>query len=143
MSEILRTTQDTVTIGSDDGSMADLPIASISFPGPVVGDQVCVYKNNDAFMVSRAAPTAESSDTNDQDRRKVNKVAYVLLTFFLGGLGIHRFMRGQVGLGILMLFFGWVTLGIWWLVDFVISLVKLPAYPGDDFIFTADGRFAK
>ncbi|MDK8781688.1 TM2 domain-containing protein [Actinotignum timonense] len=71
--------------------------------------------------------------------RTVNKIVYVLLAFFLGGLGVHRFLRGQVGLGIAMIFLSWLTLGIWPLVDFIIGCVKLSKYPGDDFIFTQSG----
>ncbi len=45
-------------------------------------------------------------------------VAAVLLCFFLGPLGVHRFYLGKTGTGILCL----VTLGglgIWSLIDFV------------------------
>lgn len=50
-----------------------------------------------------------------------NYFVTVLLCFFLGTLGIHRFYVGKIGTGILML----VTaggLGIWWLIDFIIAL---------------------
>ena len=49
-------------------------------------------------------------------------VPALLLCFFLGGLGIHRFYVGKIGTGILMI----VTLGgfgIWTLVDFVMIAV--------------------
>ncbi|MDA7625138.1 TM2 domain-containing protein [bacterium] len=45
-------------------------------------------------------------------------VTTILLCFFLGALGVHRFYVGKVGTGILQLLtFG--GLGIWALIDFV------------------------
>ncbi|HEY6966487.1 MAG TPA: TM2 domain-containing protein [Burkholderiales bacterium] len=53
---------------------------------------------------------------------KSNTVA-LLLCFFLGFLGIHRFYVGKIGTGVLML----VTLGglgIWNLIDFIIIVMQ-------------------
>jgi TM2 domain-containing membrane protein YozV len=49
-------------------------------------------------------------------------VPCILLCFFLGMFGIHRFYVGKIGTGILML----LTLGglgIWTLIDFIIIVV--------------------
>ena len=49
-------------------------------------------------------------------------VPTLLLAYFLGILGVHRFYAGKIGTGILML----LTLGglgIWQLIDFIIIAV--------------------
>lgn len=46
----------------------------------------------------------------------------LLLCFFLGGLGMHRFYVGKIGTGLLQLF----TLGgfgIWVLIDFIMIIL--------------------
>lgn len=49
-------------------------------------------------------------------------VPTILLCFFLGVLGIHRFYAGKIGTGILQLVtFG--GLGIWTLIDFVVIVM--------------------
>ncbi|WP_028609298.1 TM2 domain-containing protein [Paenibacillus harenae] len=50
-------------------------------------------------------------------------VAALLLCFFLGTLGIHRFYAGKIGTGILQI----ITLGglgIWVLVDFIMIVIS-------------------
>ena len=48
----------------------------------------------------------------------------LLLSIFLGGLGVDRFYVGDVGLGVAKLLFGFFTLGIWPFVDIFISHKK-------------------
>ncbi len=55
--------------------------------------------------------------------RKVNWTAALIISIFLGGLGIDRFMMGKIGTGLLKLFtFG--GLGIWWLIDVILIVTK-------------------
>lgn len=48
----------------------------------------------------------------------------LLLSIFLGGLGADRFYLGDTGLGVCKLLFGWLTFGIWPLVDIFCSYKK-------------------
>ena len=48
-----------------------------------------------------------------------SKVAALLLCFFLGGFGLHRFYVGKVGTGILKLLTG-ALCGVWALIDFIL-----------------------
>ena len=55
---------------------------------------------------------------------KKDTVAGVLLCFFLGGFGAHRFYMRQVGLGILYLIFFWAV------IPHLIALVECFLMPG-------------
>ena len=51
-----------------------------------------------------------------------SRLAALLLCFFLGCLGVHRFYVGKIGTGVAMIFtLG--GLGIWVLVDFIMIIV--------------------
>ncbi|MEB2282041.1 TM2 domain-containing protein [Lysinibacillus xylanilyticus] len=57
-----------------------------------------------------------------QQTSEKNYIAMILLCFFLGSLGIHRFYAGKIGTGILMI----ITLGglgIWALIDLIMIIV--------------------
>jgi|TARA_B100001057_G_C22537962_1_gene828411 TM2 domain-containing membrane protein YozV len=50
-----------------------------------------------------------------------SKMMLAIICFFLGVIGIHRFMVGKIGTGVLMI----ITLGgcgIWALIDFIVIL---------------------
>ena len=53
-----------------------------------------------------------------------------VLGFFFGALGVDRFYLGNVGMGVAKLLLGWLTLGIWPLIDWIIILPGL-AHDGD------------
>ena len=51
----------------------------------------------------------------------MSKVAAILITFFLGGLGVHRFLAGKIGTGILWLLTGG-CFGIGWIIDLIMVI---------------------
>ena len=75
----------------------------------------------------------------------MNKHIFVwVFTFLLGGFGIDRFIRGQIGLGILKLLTAG-GLGVWALVDWIIGLVKAygAAFGADEELKFVNGKYAK
>lgn len=48
----------------------------------------------------------------------------ILISFFLGAIGIDRFYLGYAGLGVAKLLLNWMTLGIWGLIDFVLIVLR-------------------
>jgi TM2 domain-containing membrane protein YozV len=64
-------------------------------------------------MTATETPTATGSKS---------WIAALLLCFFLGSFGIHRFYVGKIGTGVLMLVtFG--GLGLWTLIDFIMIAI--------------------
>ena len=52
-----------------------------------------------------------------------DSLATMLLSWILGQLGVDRFYRGQIGLGVLKLLTAGGA-GIWWLIDAIIATVR-------------------
>lgn len=135
MAEILSINGAEVKIGEDDGKVITTPIATLQFANPKVGDKVDVYRDGKEFIIKRS----ESSSCGTVDgERSINKHVFVWIgTFMFGCFGVDRFMRGQVGLGVLKLLLcsiGWITIvggiagWIWTMVDWITGMVK--AYGG-------------
>ncbi len=60
----------------------------------------------------------DENTLEDQSNSDKGFVPTILLCFFLGALGVHRFYVGKIGTGLLQL----VTLGglgIWTMIDFI------------------------
>lgn len=148
MAEILKIESDQVKIGTDDGKVVTVPIASIAYPDPQEGDRVNVYKDGSSYIVKKA-PTAIDGiyQTESNGNRSINKHIFVWVgTFIAGGFGVDRFLRGQIGVGICKLLFSWLTLGIWELVDWIVALTKAygSAYGSEENItFDAEGHYTK
>ena len=59
--------------------------------------------------------------------KECNKWIAFLLCFFLGGLGIHKFYEGKIGMGILYIFTCGLF-GIGWLIDLIRIVMKPNPY---------------
>ena len=134
MSRIVEFGQDnTVTIEMNDGQSVTLPMDCFEYGNPREGDAVDVYSVNGETKIYLHQDRAAAGDV-----RFYNKHIFTwVFCFLLGGLGVDRFLRGQIALGILKL----ITidgLGIWWLVDWIIACNK--AY-GMDYRDTEDFTF--
>ena len=75
--------------------------------------------------------------------KRINKHVFVwVFTFLIGGLGVDRFVRGQIGLGVLKLLTGGGCV-IWALVDWIIALIKAygSAYAGSEEFVFVNGQY--
>ena len=76
-----------------------------------------------AVVCVKCGCAVAASDRQDEiNASSKDWIVALLLCFFLGGFGIHRFYAGKIGTGILQL----ITLGacgIWTLIDFILIAV--------------------
>lgn len=105
-----------------------------TYGAPAYGAQTPMAAPNAAYAV---APN---------NVKTINKHVFVwVMTFLVGGLGVDRFVRGQIGMGVLKLLVGWLTFGIWWLVDWIIAMVKAygEAFSNQEELVFINGKYAR
>lgn len=144
MAEIVKIEGDKVTIGVETGEAVTVTKKSLNYDDPEVGDKVKLYKDGKGYIVAKEKAITDDLITKQGSVKSVNKHLFVwVFNFLLGGFGVDRFIRGQIGTGVCKLLFGWLTLGIWPLVDWIISLIK--AYGSDvnreDLRFGPNGEY--
>ncbi len=125
MAKILQITATTLTVGMDDKSLKEFDLSCCSGFIPEVGMEVSVYTDGNKTIITRVDTSPLMPISQANGKKKVSKVAYVLLAFFLGGLGIHKFYAGHIFLGILYLIFFWTGIPAFIaLIEFIIGLCK-------------------
>jgi len=148
MAEILKINDKEVKIGTDDGKVVTVPLSSVNYDNPREGDKVKVYKDDKDYIVTQSGSSFDDVYSTDaKGNKKINKHVFVWVgTFLLGNIGLDRFMRGQIGIGVCKILFGWLTLGIWYLVDWLIALSKAygSAYGNvEDITFDKEGNYTR
>lgn len=148
MARILSIENDKVKIGTDDHKVITVPISSISYADPKVDDEVEIYKDVKNYIIKKAEPASDIFiKTNTDGSRAVNKHLFVwICAFILGGFGVDRFIRGQIKIGVCKIIFGVFTLGIWYLVDWIIALSKAygSEYGNTEFLtFDKEGNYTR
>jgi hypothetical protein len=91
---------------------------------PKAGDKYCFYCKAESTAHTTICMKCGASLTDHGNVRVEGKdwLTTLLLCFFLGFLGVHRFYTGHTAIGVVQL----LTLGacgIWTLVDFIIIIV--------------------
>ena len=127
--KVLLIQNDKIVIGLDSGTVVEALPQNVPFR-PLEGEVVEVFNNAGVIYVSQVKEKPINKHMNDnregiqinidnsnraptpppivmQGGAIVDKVTYVLLAFFLGGLGIHKFYAGKSGSGFLYLIFCW------------------------------------
>lgn len=76
----------------------------------------CGTKNYHGQSAASRAGSSQSRRRDDVSRK--SRLVALLLCIFLGGIGVHRFYIGKIGMGILYLFTAGLF-GIGWLIDII------------------------
>lgn len=132
MAKVIEITFDKVSIGLDDGKIKEIRPTDINFT-PNLGDEVDIFESEGRLIVTQKTPQFDPNQnfnpngininvTNENNNapamqqahyvsgKVVNKIAYILLCLFLGGIGGHKFYSGKILLGIMYLIFCWTYL---------------------------------
>lgn len=148
MAKIIKLDYEEVVIADEFKNILKIPYAELDFK-PELGDEVDIYPDGETFIVSKVI--TEQPQTNSavgnmgnttfqpqqtpvyvQGGRVINKWAYVLIAFFLGGIGIHKFVTGYVFKGILYVLFCWTGIpALLALITTVVYLLKTPDMNGN------------
>ena len=140
MAKIIKIENGIVSIGTDNGGIDEARVSDLNFI-PSIGDEVEVYKtesktivvkkdkpqsgNSSGININVQNTAATPSNSSYSNGKAVNKVAYCILAFFLGGIGAHKFYAGKIGMGILYLLFCWTFVpAVISLIEFLIGLTK-------------------
>lgn len=103
-------------------------IADAAVICPKCGCQVEeIKKEQPSIVINNTNDNANVNINANCGKKPLNKWISLLLCFFLGGFGAHKFYEGKIGMGILYLFTVGLF-GIGTLIDFITILFKPNPY---------------
>jgi TM2 domain-containing membrane protein YozV len=114
MAKIVEINEEEVLIDEGDGNLITVDPLSFNFV-PKVGQKVLIFGSEDGKIkvvednVSDDSADEECDSSHSTDKA-VNRDIYMLLAFFCGGIGVHKFYAGFVGKGLLYFFFTWTLI---------------------------------
>ncbi len=144
MSKVISVKEDIIQIGTDDGKIKEVRKEDVNFDAKI-GDKVDIFENDSTVIVTKTEEKKEettnqssginvninNSNTNgtnsgvyqDYSKKVVNKIVYLVLAFFLGGIGVHKFYAGKIGAGICYLLFCWTGIpAIIAFIEFIVAI---------------------
>ena len=109
----------------DTKTMEEVELKHFSF-SPQEGEYVNMYKNGDNYFIEKASNVATQASTtaNSGETKKINKIMYILVAIFLGGIGVHKFICGKPLIGILYILLTLFTFVIGWILS-IIDIIKV------------------
>jgi TM2 domain-containing membrane protein YozV len=94
----------------------------MSFDAPNQASQFCRSCGRRISNLALACPSCGAPTSDWPKYSDKSRLVALLLCFFLGIFGAHRFYVGKIGTGLLQ-FFTVGGLGIWTLVDFILIAI--------------------
>ncbi|MCY3067841.1 TM2 domain-containing protein [Aerococcus loyolae] len=134
MGEILKIENGEVVVGKEDGNIIRIPLTQLDF-APKPGDKVKIFSDDGTYYIQQSSNQIKNTQTNESGKYPVNKIAYVVLAFLLGGIGAHKFYAHKYLLGILYLVFVWTYIpALIALIEAIIALTKKADENGNIFV---------
>ena len=119
MDRIVKIVNGVMMVGKSDGSIIEVPASSYTGKYPREGVFVTLYNNPDGgYIISPI-------DEGVAGEHVVNKQTYILLTLFLGGIGVHNFYSKHYISGVIYLVLCWTLIPcLFALIDLIRALLK-------------------
>ena len=128
--KIIEIQENIVTIGKSDKSIQEVKLEDCNFQ-PNIGDEVEIFSGNNKIMVVKSAKTQASSTAQPvnnitisiadiqkpkpkyeykEEKIKVNKIKYCILTVLFGWCGAQRFYEKEEKIGYFLALLGFIVL---------------------------------